>query len=146
MSYSDYENSADFYSEVPFRHRNESDNEPVSFAHVPAVKQLVIRNIFPGEISDITMRMVSLPDGSRVQAEDVFECDKDELIEDHSQIDPFIEIMMQTRKSFVIGNKHTGRSVRISIIKPDDPSLFRNSVVRTLTRKRTSGTHSPINK
>jgi hypothetical protein len=145
MSYSDYENSVEFYSD-DFEGKKKTSDEPVSFARVPAIKQLVVTNIFPEEMPDIRMHMISLPDGSRVQAEQLCECYKDKLIEDHSQIDPFIEIMMQTGKSFVIGNKHTGQSVRISIIRPDDPSLFRNSIVRTLTRKRTSGTDSPINK
>ena len=131
--------SHDFYSEAPDNYLDELDNEPILFAGMPAITQLIVTNIFPEVMPGITMRMISLPNNCSVQAEPVFEYDDGDLVEEISQIDPFTQRMLDTGKSFVIGNKHTKACVRISIIKPNDINSSRDGVLRTLTRKRNIG-------
>jgi len=150
MSYSDYENSADFYSEVPDDCRERLDLEPIlsnTSTDSDIIKKLIITNIFPENMPGITMRMINLPDrGCSVKAEPVFEYDEGELVGEISQIDPFIARMLETGKSFIIGNKHTEICARISIIRPDDIGSSRSGVLRTLTRKKISGRRNLIDK
>jgi hypothetical protein len=148
MSYNDNENSAEFYSNE-FEGRRKPSDEPEVFTvknDLDRIKQLVVSNIFPEAMGDIRMLLISLPNKCGIQAEPVYKYSESQLVENLDQINPFIEKMLETGESFVIGNKYTKECVKISMTKPDTFNSYRDGVSRILTKKRTSGTGRQIDK